>query len=66
MTSTKQYSLLIDCEDAKGLVYKITDLIYRYGLNITLNREFVDNETNHFFMRTIVDGDLNKDKILEI
>ena len=65
MTSTKQYSLLIDCEDAKGLVYKITDLIYRYGLNITLNREFVDNETNHFFMRTIVDGDLNKDKILE-
>ncbi len=63
--STKQHTLLIDCEDAKGLVYKITDLVYRYGLNIILNREFVDHESNHFFMRTIVDGDLNKEDMLK-
>ncbi len=63
--STKQHTLLIDCEDAKGLVYKITDLVYRYGLNIILNREFVDHETNHFFMRTIVDGDLNEEDMLK-
>jgi formyltetrahydrofolate hydrolase len=27
--------LLIDCPDAKGLVYTITGVLYRYGYNIT-------------------------------
>jgi len=59
----KNYTILIDCEDDKGLVFKITDLIYRHGLNITSNREFVDHESRHFFMRTVVIGQLNTTEI---
>ncbi|MEX2364328.1 MAG: formyltetrahydrofolate deformylase, partial [Balneolaceae bacterium] len=57
-------TLLIDCEDAKGLVYKITDIIYNNDLNIVENQEFVEHESKHFFMRTEVQGDLNEEKIL--
>jgi formyltetrahydrofolate deformylase len=48
--------LLIDCPDAKGLVYTITGVLYRYGYNITTNHEFVDPATEHFFMRTEFTG----------
>jgi formyltetrahydrofolate deformylase len=48
--------VLIDCEDAKGLVYKISKVFYDRDLNIDSNREFVDKEQNKFFMRTVVTG----------
>jgi len=52
----KRARVLIDCADAKGLVYKISKVFYDRGLNIDNNREFVDKEHNRFFMRTIVSG----------
>ena len=52
----KRARVLIDCEDAKGLVYKISKVFYDRGLNIDNNREFVDKDSNRFFMRTIVTG----------
>jgi len=48
--------VLIDCEDAKGLVYKISKVFYDRDLNIDNNREFVDKEHERFFMRTVVTG----------
>jgi len=48
--------VLIDCEDAKGLVYEISKVFYDRDLNIDSNREFVDKEQNKFFMRTVVTG----------
>jgi len=48
--------VLIDCPDAKGLVYKISKVFYDRDLNIENNREFVDREANRFFMRTVVTG----------
>lgn len=48
--------VLIDCEDAKGLVYQIAKVFYDRGLNIDTNREFVDKQNKRFFMRTIVTG----------
>jgi len=51
--------VLIDCEDAKGLVYKISKVFYDRGLNIDNNREFVDKEHGRFFMRTVVTGLFN-------
>ena len=48
--------LLIDCPDRKGLVYNITKLVYSRDLNIISNQEFVDTVANHFFMRTVIDG----------
>lgn len=64
MNHVNSNTLLIDCEDAKGLVYKITDIIYRNNLNIVENHEFVEHESKHFFMRSEVDGDLDEEKVL--
>ncbi|TET87879.1 MAG: formyltetrahydrofolate deformylase [Sulfurovum sp.] len=55
----KRARVLIDCEDAKGLVYKISKVFYDRNLNIDNNREFVDKEHGRFFMRTVVTGIFN-------
>lgn len=58
------YVLLIDCPDEKGLVYKITGALYNHGLNVVNNDEFVDKENNHFFMRTELSGEVNKEYLV--
>ncbi|MFK5977037.1 MAG: formyltetrahydrofolate deformylase [Sulfurovum sp.] len=57
--------VLIDCTDAKGLVYKISKVFYDRGLNIDNNREFVDKEKGKFFMRTVVSGLFNVEELRE-
>ncbi|NKB66554.1 MAG: formyltetrahydrofolate deformylase [Candidatus Latescibacteria bacterium] len=52
-----RHILLIDCPDAKGLVYRITGVLYEAGANIVANGEFVDGRLGHFFMRTEFSGD---------
>jgi len=58
-----QYRVLIDANDEKGLVHKVSSIFYSYDLNILTNSEFVDNESNKFFMRSVVDGDVNKKEL---
>jgi len=60
---SKKARVLIDCEDTKGLVYLISKVFYDRGLNIDNNREFVDKETNRFFMRTVVSGDFSYNEL---
>ncbi len=54
-----QYRVLIDANDEKGIVYKVSTIFFNYGLNILSNNEFVDYENNKFFMRSVVDGDVD-------
>jgi formyltetrahydrofolate deformylase len=54
-----QYRVLIHANDEKGLVFKVSSTFYNYNLNILSNSEFVDKENNKFFMRSVVDGDIN-------
>jgi formyltetrahydrofolate deformylase len=54
-----QYRVLIDTNDEKGLVNKVSSVFLEYDLNILSNSEFVDKENNKFFMRSVVDGDLD-------
>ena len=61
----KRARVLIDCEDAKGLVYKISKVFYDRGLNIDNNREFVDKEFGRFFMRTVVSGLFDMQELLD-
>ncbi len=49
--------LKIACADEKGLVHKITGVLYRKNLNIVSNGEFVDHENKRFFMRTEYSGE---------
>lgn len=60
----ENFILTIDTPDESGLIYKITKLISENHLNIIANDEFVDNSDNHFFMRTEVEGNFNKNQLL--
>jgi formyltetrahydrofolate deformylase len=60
----KRARVLIDCKDAKGLVYEISKVFYDRGLNIDNNREFVDKEHGRFFMRTVVSGLFDVEELL--
>ena len=55
--------VLIDCKDKKGLVYKISKIFYELDLNIVSNQEFVDKESMHFFMRSVVTGDFDTNEL---
>jgi len=59
-----QYRVLIDANDEKGLVHKVSSVFYNYDLNILSNSEFVDKESNKFFMRSVVDGAVDKNELL--
>ncbi len=57
------YIVKIDCKDEKGLVYKISQTLYKDGLNIVSNREFVDQEIGRFFFRAEINGEVDLEKI---
>ncbi|BCD62042.1 formyltetrahydrofolate deformylase [Nitratiruptor sp. YY08-26] len=59
----KTYRVLIDCQDEKGLVYKISKVFFENEFNIEKNDEFVDSENNKFFMRSVVKGKLEKEEL---
>ena len=60
-----QYRVLIDANDEKGLVHKVSSVFYNYDLNILSNSEFVDKESNKFFMRSVVDGNVDKNELTD-
>jgi len=60
-----EYRLLIEADDTKGLVYNISKILYEHNLNIENNSEYVDNETNNFFMRTVISGEVNCEKLID-
>jgi len=60
-----QYRVLIDTNDEKGLVHKVSSIFYNYDLNILSNNEFVDKESNKFFMRSVVDGNVDKNELID-
>ncbi len=61
----KQFTIKITCNDEKGLVYRISEILLENGLNIIKNDEFVDNEKALFFMRTEVAGIAEPEKVTE-
>lgn len=58
----KKYILKIYSEDEKGLIYRISDVIFKFGLNIAKNHEFVDHEVNKFFYRAEIHTDEDIDR----
>jgi formyltetrahydrofolate deformylase len=46
----------ISCKDEKGLVHKITGVLFEKLLNVTCTNEFVDELSNRFFMRISFTG----------
>jgi len=60
-----KYILKISCSDQKGLVYKISKILFENELNIEKNSEFVDNESGKFFFRARVFGEFELDDLKE-
>ncbi|MBL4730927.1 MAG: formyltetrahydrofolate deformylase, partial [Sulfurimonas sp.] len=58
-----QYRVLIAAKDEKGIVHKVSTIFYKYDLNILSNNEFVDKENNKFFMRSVIEGEVNLDAL---
>ncbi|NBB77687.1 MAG: formyltetrahydrofolate deformylase [Bacteroidetes bacterium] len=56
--------LLIDCPDEKGLIYKISGVLYDHKLNIVSNQEYVDPVSDHFFMRSVFEGTEAAEQVL--
>mgnify|MGYP001161995634 FL=1 len=54
----------IACPDEKGLVHKITGVFYHNQHNVISNQEFVEPDTNIFFMRSVIKGDVDTQRIL--
>lgn len=48
--------VLIHCQDAVGLVANISNILSIYKLNIVNMREYVDEESNKFFVRVVCNG----------
>lgn len=57
---SKLHTILINCPDEKGLIYRITRVLYENRLNIVKNKEFVDEDSNRFFMRTEAEGEASQ------
>ncbi len=57
--------LLITCQDSKGLISKISTIVFENDLNILVMKEFVEQETNTFFMRSELSGLLNLDRLYQ-
>lgn len=62
--------LLIDCQDQKGLISKVSTLLFENHLNIVELKEHVDINTNAFYMRCeftgLADMDVLKKKLLAV
>ena len=63
MSEATKHILLMDGPDNKGLIYHVTGVLFRHGLNIIRNDEYVSPD-GQFFMRTEFEGELDKDALL--
>ena len=57
--------LLVECADRPGLVHGITGVLFRAGLNVVANQEFVDQAARRFFMRTEIEGEIDGKSLVE-
>lgn len=53
----------IACKDEKGLVHKITGILFEKLLNVTRTNEFVDEAFNQFFMRVSYVGNCDIEQL---
>ena len=55
----------IKCTDQKGLIARIAGVLFSNQHNILVMKEFVETNTNTFFMRLEVSGEVNEVKLKE-
>jgi formyltetrahydrofolate deformylase len=63
MTDITKHILLMDGPDNKGLIYHVTNVLYKHDLNIIHNDEYV-SPAGRFFMRTEFEGTFDSEALL--
>lgn len=58
-----EHILRTECRDAPGLVAAVTGACQASGFNILSNREHVDRSRGHFFMRTVMAGEGDREAL---
>lgn len=61
-----QYRVLIQAPDSTGLIYLASKVFFENNLNIITNHEFVDNDNNIFFMRSVISGDVDARQLKDL
>ncbi|MGP1560822.1 MAG: formyltetrahydrofolate deformylase [Helicobacteraceae bacterium] len=59
-----EFTLLIEMQDKKGLIFEISSILAAHSINIEQNSEFVDKESNRFFMRSRLMGEIQEERLL--
>ncbi len=62
---TQRHILLMDGPDHKGLIYKVTRILFEHNQNIIRNDEYV-SPSAYFFMRTEFEGETDVHDLLEV
>ncbi len=65
MENMEQYILKIATNDAKGLIYNISKVLFANNLNIDTNAEYVDPQTKNFFMRSLISGNVSSNILIK-
>jgi formyltetrahydrofolate deformylase len=55
--------LLIECNDELGIIARVTTVLLKFKLNLVEFHEFADEETNQFYMRAGVTGELDQELV---
>lgn len=61
-----QYRVLIQAPDSTGLIYLASKVFFENNLNIITNHEFVDNDNDIFFMRSVISGDVDARQLKDL
>lgn len=56
----QQKILTTECTDATGLIAKVTTTCFEFGLSIVHQDQFASNESQRFFMRSVLEGDFSQ------
>ena len=54
--SENRITFLIQCDDSKGIIARVTSFFYEEGFNILTCQQFTDNIQDAYFMRVSLDG----------
>tara|TARA_B100000941_G_C28506802_1_gene557876 strand:+ start:2779 stop:3633 length:855 start_codon:yes stop_codon:yes gene_type:complete len=52
----EKYIILFKCPDRRGIIKRITKILFEFNLNIVSMEEHVDNKTNYFFSRIAINS----------
>lgn len=58
------YVLKVSCQDEKGLILRISDVVFKNGLNYVSTSEFVDHENERFYMRADLEGEVEVNALI--